>query len=56
MKSTQVLRRLEERPPGRSERPVEPQPIGQILAELLTRYQERFPGVRFSVVETPAVR
>lgn len=33
----------------------EPQPIGEILAELLTRYESRFPGVRIRVIETPAV-
>ena len=31
-----------------------PQPIGEILAELLAQYQIRFPEVRLSVVETPA--
>ena len=33
----------------------EPQPIGEILAELLDRYQSCFPGVRIAVVQTPAV-
>ena len=33
----------------------EPQPIGTILAELLAQYQVRFPEVRITVVETPAV-
>jgi len=33
----------------------EPQPIGEILAELLARYQSRFPGVRIAVVQTPLV-
>jgi hypothetical protein len=32
-----------------------PQPIGAILADLLAQYQVRFPEVRISVVETPAV-
>ena len=32
----------------------QPQPIGEILAELLARYQQRFPGVQIAVVETPA--
>jgi hypothetical protein len=32
----------------------EPQPIGAVLAELLTQYQARFPEVRIAVVETPA--
>jgi hypothetical protein len=32
----------------------EPQPIGEILAELLNQYQARFPEVRITVVETPA--
>ncbi len=30
-----------------------PQPIGDILAELLERYEIRFPEVRIAVVETP---
>ena len=33
----------------------EPQRIGEILAELLARYEGRFPLARFAVVETPAV-
>jgi hypothetical protein len=32
----------------------EPQPIGEVLAELLARYQTRFPEVRISVVEAAA--
>ena len=32
----------------------EPQPIGEILQELLAQYERRFPGVRIAVVETPA--
>ncbi len=32
-----------------------PQPIGNIIAELLARYQSRFPGLRIAVVQTPAV-
>jgi len=34
---------------------VGPQPIGAVLAELLAQYQARFPQVRITVVETPAV-
>lgn len=30
-----------------------PQPIGEILAELLARYQVRFPEAKIAVVETP---
>ena len=30
-----------------------PQPIGDILAKLLARYEVRFPEVRIAVVETP---
>jgi hypothetical protein len=30
-----------------------PRPIGEILAEILTRYQVRFPGAQIVVVETP---
>ena len=29
-----------------------PQPIGDILAELLAQYQTRFPEVRIAIVET----
>ncbi len=31
-----------------------PQPIGEILQDLLAQYERRFPGVRIAVVETPA--
>lgn len=31
-----------------------PQPIGEILAELLGQYETRFPGINVAVVETPA--
>jgi hypothetical protein len=34
----------------------QPQQIGEILAELLAQYQDRFPAARFAVVQTPAVR
>jgi hypothetical protein len=27
--------------------------IGEILEELLTQYQARFPGIRIAVVQTP---
>ena len=30
-----------------------PQPIGEILAELLLQYQVRFPEARIAVLETP---
>lgn len=30
-----------------------PQPIGEILAELLAQYEVRFPEVHIEVVETP---
>ncbi len=33
----------------------EPQRIGDILAELLARYEGRFPAARPTIVETPAV-
>jgi hypothetical protein len=36
----------------REDRPGEPQPIGEVLAELLARYQARFPELQVSVVET----
>ncbi len=31
----------------------DPQPIGEILAKLLARYEVRFPEARIAVVETP---
>jgi hypothetical protein len=33
----------------------EPQRIGDILAELLARYEAGFPAARITLVETPAV-
>jgi DNA-binding transcriptional LysR family regulator len=38
----------------REDRPGEPQPIGEVLAELLAQYRARFPEVQLSVVETEA--
>jgi hypothetical protein len=32
----------------------EPQPIGEVLAELLAQYQVRYPEARLSIVETAA--
>jgi hypothetical protein len=31
----------------------EPRPIGEVLEELLSLYQIRFPGFRLAIVETP---
>jgi hypothetical protein len=39
-----------EQPP----RPVEPQPIGAILAELLNQYQRQYPDAKIAIVETSA--
>jgi hypothetical protein len=36
------------------ERDNEPQPVGEILEELLTQYEAKYPGVRISIVETAA--
>ncbi len=36
----------------REDRGGEPQPIGEILAELLAQYEARFPEVQLCVVET----
>jgi hypothetical protein len=44
---------LDAPPQGEEQRPQEPQPIGEILKELLAQYERRFPGVRIAVVETP---
>ena len=33
----------------------QPQPIGQILAELLARYEARFPEAGIAAVQTPTV-
>ena len=40
-----------ERRDGRDD---EPQPVGEVLEELLAQYERRFPGVRITVVETAA--
>lgn len=32
----------------------EPQPVGEILEELLAQYERRFPDIHITVVETPA--
>jgi len=32
----------------------EPQPVGEILQELLAQYEARFPGINVVVVETTA--
>jgi hypothetical protein len=36
----------------RRERDGEPQPVGEILQELLAQYEARFPGINVVVVET----
>ena len=36
------------------ERDGEPQPVGEILEELLAQYEARFPNTRIVVVETAA--
>jgi hypothetical protein len=36
------------------ERDGEPQPVGEILEELLAQYESRFPGIRLAIVETTA--
>lgn len=33
---------------------VEPQPLGEILEELLMQYEAQFPGIKIVVVETTA--
>jgi hypothetical protein len=32
----------------------EPQPVGEILEELLAQYEAKFPGIHVTVVETAA--
>jgi len=44
-----------EKPAKESDDRTGPQPIGAILDELLAQYQARFPDVRITVVQTPAV-
>jgi hypothetical protein len=39
---------------GGDEEAGEPQAIDEILAELFTQYQARFPGVEITVYEVPA--
>ena len=36
------------------ERDGEPQPVGEILEELLAKYEARFPGIHITVMETAA--
>ena len=43
-----------ENDPGRRDDRDGPRRIGEILAELLSRYQIRFPEARTTVVRTPA--
>ncbi len=44
----------EDTPENRSRGSQEPQRIGEILVELLTRFERRPPGVRIAVVATQA--
>ena len=39
---------------GDDERDKEPQPVGEILEELLAQYEARFPNIHITVVETAA--
>ena len=34
------------------ERDGEPQPVGEIVEELLAQYEAKFPGIHITVVET----
>jgi len=52
--SNRISTFLEDPPQARKDGNQEPQPIGEILAELFTQYEGRFPGVRIAVVETQA--
>jgi hypothetical protein len=54
MEKNQVLPQRENPRQRGDERRGEPQPIGEVLAELLACYQQRFPGARIALVETPA--
>ena len=36
------------------ERDSEPKPVGEILEELLAQYEDRFPGIHITIVETAA--
>ena len=36
------------------ERDGEPQPVGEILEELLAQYEAKFPGIHVTVMETAA--
>ena len=45
---------FEDWPETGDQRNQEPQPIGEILEELLAQYERRFPGVGIAVVESPA--
>ncbi len=36
------------------ERDREPQPLGEILEELLAQYETKFPGLYITIVETAA--
>lgn len=40
--------------PCDSERDSEPQPVGEILEELLVQYEARFPDINIYVMETTA--
>jgi hypothetical protein len=45
---------LEPLPEKQDRRSQDARPISEILEELLSQYQARFPGIRIAVVETPA--
>jgi hypothetical protein len=36
------------------EREDDPQPVGEILEELLAQYEAKFPGIHITIVETAA--
>ncbi len=40
--------------PGAEPRGGDAQPIGDVLAELLARYREQYPGLNLSIVELPS--
>ncbi len=53
MDRSEFVSRHEDSRRAGNDRDRDPRPIGEVLAELLARYERRFPGVRIAVVQTP---
>ena len=54
LRSADLAMAWKEQPAGENDREREVPTVGEVLAELLARYEARFPGIRAAVMQTPS--